>query len=260
MESRTPFLSLRNFSIVREGRVILHPLDLNLYSGESVCVLGSNGSGKSTLLEALACVAPAPEGGALLLQGKPMAPARSTPREAWSTEARARVVSYLPQRIDVPLDFTVEEIVRFGRAPYAGTEGACDDNAKVETALLRWELTAMRARKVQALSGGERQRAHLARIDAQNTPGVILDEPTSSLDLRVSQLLYQALQASADRLFIYATHDLVQGPNVATRILLMHQGRVLADGPWSAIEVRFEEAFGVSPNAIRGEGKPRADR
>jgi iron complex transport system ATP-binding protein len=243
MESRTPLLSLRNFSIVREGRVILHPLDLNLYSGESVCVLGPNGSGKSTLLEALACLSGVHEG-TIELCGKSV--------QVWTPAARARELSYLPQRIDVPLDFTVEEVVRFGRAPHAGTDGARSDSVKTEAALTRWELSEMRTRKVQALSGGERQRVHLARIDAQDTPVVILDEPSASLDLRMSQALYQGLRADAERLFVVATHDLVQGPKHATRILLLHEGRVLADGPWSTIEPHFEEAFGVPASAIRG--------
>jgi iron complex transport system ATP-binding protein len=243
MESRTPFLSLRNFSIVREGRVILHALDLNLYSGESLCVLGPNGSGKSTLLEAFACLGTG-YAGTLELHGKSAA--------LWPPEERARVLAYLPQRVDVPLDFNVEEVVRFGRAPHAGTDAARRDAEKVEAALARWELAEMRARKVQALSGGERQRVHLARIDAQDTTVVILDEPSASLDLRMSQTLYQGLRVNPERLFVVATHDLVMGPRHASRILLLHKGRILADGPWSSIESRFEEAFGVPASAIRG--------
>jgi ABC-type cobalamin/Fe3+-siderophores transport system ATPase subunit len=244
MESRTPFLSLQNFSIARERRVILHALSLNFYSGESVCVLGPNGSGKSTLLQALALQGAAHEGTVQLL-GKPQ----------WEPEAKARELAYLPQRVDVPLDFTVEEVVRFGRAPYAGAVGASQeqDAAKVELALARWELQQLRARRVEALSGGERQRVHLARIDAQGTRAVILDEPSASLDLRWARDLYERLGEDAGRLFVYATHDLVLGPKRATRILLLREGRLLADGAWAAIESRFEDAYGVPVTTLRLE-------
>jgi iron complex transport system ATP-binding protein len=253
MVSRTQVFQLRNFSVTRGNRAVIQSLNLNFYSGEVVCVLGPNGSGKSSLLAALAGALPYANG-SLSLHGKDPA--------ALAPNACARAIAYLPQHLEVPMGFTVSEVVAFGLAPHQPNMRAISpaEQAELEAVLSRWDLTEARGQLVSSMSGGEQQRVHLARIEAQKTPIVILDEPSSSLDLKHASDLYTRLSARStrDSLMLYATHDLTLGPHHATRVLVLAKGQLKADGTWEDIlkTDALSEAFGIKLSAGHIAGIP----
>jgi iron complex transport system ATP-binding protein len=253
MVSRTQVFQLRNFSVTRGNRIVIQSLNLNFYSGEVVCILGPNGSGKSSLLAALAGVLPYSKG-ALSLKDKDPA--------ALSSAERAREIAYLPQHLEVPMGFTVAEVVAFGLAPHQPNMRAITslEQAELEAILSRWNLTEARERLVSTMSGGEQQRVHLARIEAQKTAIVILDEPSSSLDLKHASDLYTRLstRTASEGLMLYATHDLTLGPHHATRVLVLANGQLKADGTWEDIlkTDALSEAFGIKLSAGHIAGIP----
>jgi ABC-type cobalamin/Fe3+-siderophores transport system ATPase subunit len=253
MVSRTQVFQLRNFSVTRGNRAVIQSLSLNFYSGEVVCVLGPNGSGKSSLLAALAGALPYAKG-SLNLHDKDPA--------ALDPSAHAKEIAYLPQHLEVPMGFTVSEVVAFGLAPHQSNMRATSpaEHAELEAVLSRWDLAEARGQLVSSMSGGEQQRVHLARIEAQKTPIVILDEPSSSLDLKHASDLYTRLSArSTERsLMLYATHDLTLGPHHATRVLVLANGQLKADGTWEDIlkTDALSEAFGIKLSAGHIAGIP----
>ena len=212
----------------RAPRRVAGPLNLALRPGELVCLLGPNGAGKSTLLRTLAGVQP-PLGGHLTVGGVPLA--------SLGPEARARQLSVvLTERPDTgPL--TVLELVRLGRHPHTGWLGglAAHDHAQVQAALAATGTTAFAHRPVSELSDGERQKVMLARTLAQDTPLILLDEPTAHLDLpnRVALLrLLHELARTLGKAILLSTHELDLALQAADRVwLLPATGELLAGPP-----------------------------
>ncbi|GAA0644641.1 hypothetical protein GCM10009548_07000 [Streptomyces malaysiensis subsp. malaysiensis] len=162
------------------GRTVLAEAELTVRAGEVLALVGPNGAGKSTLLAALAADLPA-ESGTVRLDGRPVA--------AWTPGELALRRAVLPQTATLSFPFTVEEVVRMGRAPWAGTPAEDEDEAAVAAAMDRTEVAEFAARPFSALSGGERARVALARVLAQRTALLLLDEPTAALDLRHQELV-----------------------------------------------------------------------
>ena len=219
---------------VRLGRSdVLRGVDLTVARGEMVAVVGPNGAGKSTLVAVLAGDV-APERGEVVLDGEDVA------RMPLAERARRRAV--LPQRVDVTLPFTVEDIVAMGRAPWrvgrsgggaAGSAvGAGEDRAAVDAAIAAADLAALRSRRVTDLSGGELARVALARVLAQGCDVLLLDEPTAALDVRHQELALGLMRREADRGrgVVVAIHDLDAAAAYADRLVVMDAGLVIADG------------------------------
>ena len=156
------------------------------------------------------------------LLGKPLASYKAGPL------ARERAV--MPQEHGVRFAFSVEEVVAMGRLPHP-PDPAVDD-AQVEAAIDAAELQALRLREVQQLSGGESARTTFARVLAQDTPLLLLDEPTAALDLRHQERTLRSVRACAEAgaCVIVVLHDLNLAAGYADRIVLLEQGRVAADG------------------------------
>lgn len=210
-------------------------------------MLGANGAGKSTFLALLSGFMPdgVRSEGDLRLHERPLG--ELTPRE------RARAIAYLPQHPEVPEGLDVFETVLLGRSPYRSSFEApsSHDRQRVEQALERFELTALRSRKPRALSGGERQRMHLARIMVQDASIWLLDEPYGHLDFRHQRAVLDLLAALArdkDILVVVVAHDLLFLPQAASHLLLLRQGEALAAGTkaevWTAANA--ELTFGVA--------------
>ena len=209
---------------------IVKNLTLDLVPGELVGVLGPNGCGKSTLVRGLSRTLP-PVRGIFTLDGRNLY-THVTARES------ARAIGVVPQTTEIAFDFTVRETVEMGRSPYMARSpfaalSAADHNF-VEEALERVSMAHLSDRVVTTLSGGERQRVFVARVLAQNTNIVLLDEPTAHLDLRhQAQILSLAhdLAHKDGRSVLAVLHD----PNLAAahcdRIVLMADGRLVSDGP-----------------------------
>ncbi|MEZ7153779.1 heme ABC transporter ATP-binding protein [Streptomyces sp. MAD19A] len=209
---------------VRLGaRDVLHGVDVAVRAGEVLALVGPNGAGKSTLLGALAADI-APAGGVVRIHGRPVSD--------WSAPELALRRAVLPQSSALSFPFSVEEVVRMGRAPWAAPDPE-DDEAAVAGAMAATEVTAFAARPFSALSGGERARVALARVLAQRTPLLMLDEPTAALDLRHQELVLRLCRerARAGDAVVVVLHDLGLAAAYAHRVAVLRAGRVAADGP-----------------------------
>ncbi|WHM38953.1 heme ABC transporter ATP-binding protein [Streptomyces sp. BPTC-684] len=208
------------------GRTVLDGVSVRARAGEVLALVGPNGAGKSTLLGALAgdlavC------GGEVRIAGRPLA--------AWSPGDLALRRAVLPQSAALSFPFPVEEVVRMGRAPWAGIGGADaedTDDAVVAAAMAATEVAAFADRPYAELSGGERARVALARVLAQRAPVLLLDEPTAALDLRHQELVLRLCRerAGAGDAVVVVLHDLGLAAAYADRVAVLHSGAVAAEG------------------------------
>ncbi|RBM15910.1 heme ABC transporter ATP-binding protein [Streptomyces sp. PT12] len=214
------------------GRTVLDGVDLGVAAGEVLALVGPNGAGKSTLLAALAADV-APDEGEVTLAGRPA--------HAWRAPELAMRRAVLPQMSTLAFPFTVSEVVRMGRAPWARTPAREEDDAAVAEAMEDAEVTAFHDRPFAALSGGERARVALARVLAQRAPLLLLDEPTAALDLRHQELVLRVCRERAARGpgVVVVLHDLGLAAAWADRAAVLDGGRIAADG--SPADVLTEE-------------------
>ncbi|MFF8604963.1 heme ABC transporter ATP-binding protein [Streptomyces sp. NPDC015346] len=206
------------------GREVLAGVDAAVRAGEVLALVGPNGAGKSTLLAALAADL-TPSGGHVRICGRTAA--------GWSAPELALRRAVLPQSAALSFPFPVAEVVRMGRAPWAGTEREEEDEAAVAEAMAATEVAEFATRPFSALSGGERARVALARVLAQRTPLLLLDEPTAALDLRHQELVLRLCRerAAAGVAVVVVLHDLGLAAAHADRVAVLHEGRIAADGP-----------------------------
>ena len=192
-------LKLHEVVVRRQQREILHGISLAFEPGTVTALVGPNGAGKSTLL-AVAAGDLRADAGEVSLLGKPLASYKAGPL------ARERAV--MPQEHGVRFAFSVEEVVAMGRLPHP--PDPVTDDARVEAAIDAAELQALRLREVQQLSGGESARTTFARVLAQDTPLLLLDEPTAALDLRHQERTLRSVRACAEAgaCVIVVLHDL----------------------------------------------------
>jgi iron complex transport system ATP-binding protein len=223
-------IELRGVSVDLDGRPVLHDLTLSVPSGARLGLIGPNGSGKTTLLRAVAGLVR--HRGDIRIGG--VAPASLPRREL------ARRIAVVPQNPVVPPGATVGDYVLMGRTPYIpylGTEGRRDLEI-VAAVLDQLDLADLAGRRLDSLSGGERQRAVLARALAQQAPVLLLDEPTTGLDVGHQQQvleLVDALRAALDLTVLSAMHDLTLAGQFADELVLLDGGRVAAAGPAGAV-------------------------
>ena len=203
----------------------LDNVSFDIERGNIIALLGPNGAGKTTLLRVALGLAVVNTGHVLLGGDDP---------RALHPRARALRAAYLPQRPQALWPVSVESLVALGRFAYGAAPdrlGAAD-HAAVDAALDACALSHLHARPMNTLSGGERMRAHLARALAQSAPLLVLDEPTAGLDpaqaLAVSDIVSR--HARAGGAVIFSSHDIAFAARTARRIVLMHEGRVIADG------------------------------
>ncbi|MGK5642491.1 heme ABC transporter ATP-binding protein, partial [Streptomyces sp. URMC 126] len=220
----TPLVEARALRVRLGGRVVVDGVDLSVGAGEVVALVGPNGAGKSTLLGALAHDLPA-DGGEVRVDGRPAG--------GWTARELALRRAVLPQSAELSFPFTVEEVVRMGRAPWAGTPAADEDDEAVREAMDLTEVAGFAPRPFTALSGGERARVALARVLAQRARLLLLDEPTAALDLRHQELVLRVCRrrAAAGDAVVVVLHDLGLAGAYADRVVVLHAGRTAADGP-----------------------------
>ena len=233
-----------------EGRLVLKQFDLSIGAGESIALVGPNGSGKSTVLRALGRVLK-PKGGAVLLDGRAIS--------TLSTREVARELALLPQGPTLANDLSVEELVWMGRSPHQGMLGlpAREDRESVEWAIEETRLQDMRRRDLASLSGGERQRAWIAMALAQKPAILLLDEPTTFLDLS-HQLevldLVRYLNREHGITVVMVLHDLNQAARYAGRVVVLKEGAVHSDGPPAKVLTveALRDVFGVDSRVVPG--------
>ncbi|GAA4799206.1 siderophore ABC transporter ATP-binding protein CdtA [Streptomyces ziwulingensis] len=210
-----------------DGVDVVHGAAVDLRPGEVTVLVGPNGSGKSTLLRAVARLQRA-RGGALRID-------TDTDGLALTAREFSRYVSLLTQGRPTPSGLTVRDVVEFGRYPYRGRWGRSDPDgpAAVDRALSLTGVTELAGRGADHLSGGQLQRVWLASCLAQETGVLLLDEPTTYLDLRYQVELLDLVRDLADDHGIavgVVLHDLDQAAAVADRIALLRAGRIVAEG------------------------------
>lgn len=222
----TALLSTRDLVVGYEGRTVLDGLDLDLPADTFTVIVGPNACGKSTLLRTMARLL-TPRRGAVLLDG---AAIRDLP-----TRDVARRLGVLPQSPLVPEGITVADLVGRGRQPYQRwwRQWSAEDGRAVDEAMRLADVGALADRAVDTLSGGQRQRVWIAMTLAQDTDALLLDEPTTFLDLahqvEVLDLLHR-LRAERGRTVVAVLHDLNQAARYAGHLIAMRDGAVVAAG------------------------------
>ncbi|MBX8540176.1 Fe(3+) dicitrate ABC transporter ATP-binding protein FecE [Pseudomonas cichorii] len=204
---------------------IVQALSFSPPPGKVTALIGPNGCGKSTLLKAFARIL-TPQAGKLSLDGQ--AYAQLSPREL------ARKIAFLPQVLPIPEGVSVRQLVAYGRSPHNSLWGRLSgaDRSSVDQALQRMELETLAERPLSDLSGGQRQRAWLAMVLAQDAAIVLLDEPTTYLDISHQvELLDLMRQLSAEgKTVITVLHDINQACRYADHLAVMQAGRLVASG------------------------------
>lgn len=228
--NRMPFVQLDNVDIGYPGkkgpRIIQSSLSLTAERGEMIALIGKNGCGKSTLIRSIACLQPI-YGGTILLDKQNLT--RMSPVN------RARMVSVVLTDQQAAASFTVKELISIGRDPYTGWLGSLTekDNRMISQAIEMTYLNGFEERNIHELSDGERQRVFIARALAQDTPIILLDEPTSHLDLpnRINiMLLLQKLARDAKKTIFISTHELETAMQVSDKLWLMDKGKGVSVG------------------------------
>jgi len=218
-------LAVRGLGVRLGGREVLRDVTFDVPAGSWVCAVGPNGAGKTTLLHAAAALVGFE--GAVELWGRPL--------DAYRRRERARLVALVPQQPVIPPAMPVERYVLLGRTPHLGALGAetRTDLSVVASVLERLELTWARDRRLDTLSGGELQRVVLARALAQQAPLLLLDEPTTGLDLghqlRALELV-DGLRREQGLTVLSTMHDLTLAGRFADRFALLSSGRLVAEG------------------------------
>ena len=239
-------ISVTEVSVSIGSTPILHNISLELKAGEVVALLGPNGAGKSTLLSAIAGDETI-SSGQISIAGIPLAD--------WSLGDLARRRAVLLQQNAVFFPFTVDQVVEMGRAPWARTERERDDDDAIFEAKSVTDIIRFGDRHVPSLSGGERARAAFARVLAQRTGVLMLDEPTAALDLRHQEdvLRIARERAAQGDAVIVVLHDLSLAAAYADRIVLMHRGRVVAAGTPDEVltAARISEVYHHPVDVIR---------
>jgi iron complex transport system ATP-binding protein len=220
-------------------------VSLELRPGEVLALVGPNGAGKSTLLKLLSGDLP-PSTGQVLLDGIPLGGYRARPL------ALKRAV--LPQHTVLQFAFTAWEVVAMGRSPHLRFGGETEhDAAAIEAAMARTDTLDLAQRSFLTLSGGEGQRVTLARVLAQETPILLLDEPTAALDIHHQQLVADlARQAAADGAGVLVVlHDLNLAAHCADRVAVLQGGRLVGVGaPWEILTADRLSAVFAHPIAV----------
>jgi ABC-type cobalamin/Fe3+-siderophores transport system ATPase subunit len=219
-------LEARGLVVDRGARRVLHGIDLRLAPGEGLALVGPNAAGKSTLVRALTGLLP-PAGGTVTLKGRPL--------PAWPREGLARAVALVTAEDEAPPFLTVEERVMLGRYPHRGPlrPFTAEDAEAVDRALRRTGIVALGGRRLDTLSAGERQLALLARGLAQEPEVLLLDEPAAHLDIGHQLQLFRILDEvrRCGVAVLAVVHDLQRAAGWAPRMALLHEGRLVADGP-----------------------------
>ncbi len=246
-------LQLRRVEVDLDGRRIVDRVDLDLAAGEWVAVIGPNGAGKTTLLRSVAGLQR--HGGGVVIGGR-----RTS---AMGERDRARVLALVPQDPVIPAGISVFDYVLLGRTPHLGRRLAVtlDDERIAIAVLQRLDLEHLAGRRLSELSGGERQRAVIGRGLAQEPTVLLLDEPTSSLDLGHQQEVLELvndLRIERGLTVLMTMHDLNLAAQFADRLVLLSEGRVVADGEAGAVldPAVLREHYGADVTLVDGPTGP----
>ncbi|AWH87068.1 ABC transporter ATP-binding protein [Flavobacterium album] len=250
MEKQGTILSAKDLSIGytygKNTNVIASDITLNLAQGSLTALIGANGIGKSTLLRTLTGIQP-PLQGSIFLNNKDLA--------AYSQKELAHNLSIVLTESLPPSNLTVFELVALGRQPYTNWLGSLseEDHELVEKALELTQTAPLAQKKHHEISDGQLQKVLIARALAQDTPLIILDEPTTHLDLlhKVNLLrLLKKLALETGKCILYSTHDLDLALQMSDEIIVMANGNTIQDSPKNLIEQKVFDTLFNDPGII----------
>ena len=247
--SAIPAIAAKALTVGYAGRTVIDGAELSVAPGERLALVGPNGAGKSSLLRAMTGVL-APRAGTVELLGEPV---EHVPRKQL-----ARTIAVVPEVADLPFAMPVAEVVALGRLPHEPpiTGLRPTDVAAVDGAIERIGITHLRRRDMRELSMGERQLVFIAVAVAQAAPILVLDEPTTHLDIRhqvdVMELLVDLNERDGTTV-IAVLHDLALAAHFFPRVVVLAAGRIVGDGtPGETLRAdRIREVFGVDPALVR---------
>jgi iron complex transport system ATP-binding protein len=247
-------IAVADLTVALDRAPVLRGVSCATASGGWLALIGPNGAGKSTLIRAAAGLVPYQ--GTVLLGDADAA--------TLSARERARLVAYVPQEPVLPPDMTVAQYVLLGRTPHLGYLGSPGrrDRARADAALERLDVARFAQRRLARLSGGERQRVVLARALASEPRVLLLDEPTSMLDVGHQQQvleLVDGLRRDGGLTVLSTLHDLTAAGQYADALVLLHEGRVVASGPPSTVltATLIETVYAASVFVTSGpDGRP----
>lgn len=241
-------LEVKALSVAYGAHQVICDVSLAVKQGEILAVIGPNGAGKTTLIRALSGVI-MPQSGEILADGKEIT--------GLSIQERARILAVVPQARNLPGEFSVYQAVLMGRTPHLDWFGNIseEDHRLSKLAIQRCQLEALIDRPVGELSGGEQQRVLVARALAQDTPILLLDEPTTHLDIRYQSNLLNLVRELAHRqhlTVLMVLHDLNQAGLFADRVALLEEGRVFMTGePQQVLTVEnLEKVYQINVSVI----------
>lgn len=234
-----------------DGREVLTDVTISVRPGEVLALVGPNGAGKSTLLSVLSGER-RPDAGIVTVDDRDI--------HTFSALELARVRAVLTQDNALSFPFRVIDVISMGRAPWTRTDEIASDAAAISSAAARADVTHLAWRRFTELSGGERARVSLARVLAQDTPVVFLDEPTAALDLRHQEDVLRVARELAEdgRAVVIVIHDLSLAGAVADRVALLSSGRLVAVGTPSEVltEHRISEVYGLDVRVVEIDARP----
>ena len=234
-------------------KTVLDEISFTIISGQIVAILGKNGAGKTTLIKCLNRVQ-TPQNGKVEICSKDIS--------RQSLIELSKSVSYVPQSVKTSFPMDVFDVLLLGRRPHISWMTSSEDLEAVSETLRKFGLEDLAFRRFDRLSGGERQRVIIAKAVVQNPRVYLLDEPTSDLDLQHQLLVMETVtdiirNSSGSKSVIFAIHDINIAARFSDRVILLHEGRILADGTPSEVITRSNIAtvFGVDSEIAPSSSK-----
>lgn len=241
-------LKTQNLSVAYGKQTIIPNLSVSIPKGKITALIGPNGCGKSTLLKTLVRINK-PATGEVLFEGKPLS--------SYGDKALARSLSLLPQILVSPEDITVRKLVEYGRSPYISHWGRLgqEDQVIVEQAMRDTGVLEFADKPVESLSGGQRQRAWIAMVIAQDTDLVMLDEPTTYLDMSHQVELMNLMQQmnAKGKTVVVVLHDLNQASRYCDHLVVLEKGSLVAQGSPDEVmtETMLRDVFDFKASVFR---------
>jgi len=246
-------LNIAELSVSIDGRNLVNDVSFSLSVGQWLCIIGPNGAGKSTMLKAIAGICKST--GRMVIDDNDLRQLNERERACW--------IAYVPQEPILPTGMRVFDYVLLGRTAHLNllASESTKDLEVAEMVLTELALEDFRDRDVATLSGGERQRVTIARALAQASPFILLDEPTTALDVGYQQEvleLIDRLRREQKIAVITTMHDLTVSGLYPDRLMLLSDGRVVSDGPASEVltVTNINEHYGAEVQIIDNDGRP----
>jgi len=219
-------ITIKNLSFAYSDEPVVDKVTFSIEESEFVGIIGPNGAGKSTLLKLMDGILPL-QAGEIQLQNKPL--------QEYARKQLAKLIGFVPQNFTTAFSYSVNDIVLMGRYPHLSSFSSenIKDHQIVERSMKSTDVWHFRQRQFEELSGGEKQRVVLASALAQEPQILLLDEPTSSLDIKYQQQFYsilQELQQSRGLTIVVVTHNINLAAHYCRRLILLKSGKIIADG------------------------------